>query len=412
VSWDLLVATHDRPMTEAVDDFLRAGGKYGWQGSLDDPSSNVLVRRSGSDGEQAAFTIDGPHVVEIEDLPDALAGGVLSPRFLVEISAPAAATAADRAVARGLAKQLAERFHGAVYDPQSDELLWPRTRKRVYTASRDEARIRVVNLSWYVEGGESAHELPAQLLHGLRGACPEALPRRYGDHEPFQHKMEPGRENDFISFWRDLAAHELRQMLSWKAQSPCFGGTASFPDKRAKYPDGRPAGIPGTKKCTVISLDFDGRALHGDERWCTAVVGLFSSMAKRLGAHYAAAHVERNVIAKRSLWYDGESERLPMPFSSFAGLPPVPTWLAWFGRPYAPHVADSMRDHAEQTGDGAWLFRGGPEPMDVDELANRFPSLPARLIFKPREDAPPGEPRVVAAEFIPAFDARGAREAG
>lgn len=401
MSWDLLVATHDRPLTEAVDDFLRAGGKYSSQGSLDAPNSNVLVSRSLTDSEQAAFTIDGPHVVEIEDLPDALAGGVLAPRFLLEISAPAAATAADHSVAMGLAKQLAERFHGAVYDPQAGELVWPRGRKRAYTASSEEARIRVVELSWYVEGGESADELPAQLLQGLRVACPEALPRRYGDYEPLQHKMEPGREDEFIGFWRNLAAHELGRMLFWKAQSPCFGGTASFPDKRDKYPSGKPVGIPGTKNCTEISLNFDGRALHGDERWCTAVVGLFSSIAKRLGAFYAAAHVQRNVIAKRSLWYDGESERLPMPFSSFAGLPPVPTWLAWFGRPYAPHVADSVTDYAEQTADGAWLFRGGPKPMDVDELANRFPSLPARLIFKPREDAPPGEPRVVAAEFIP-----------
>lgn len=339
MSWDLLVATHDRPLTGAVDEFLKPGGKYASQGSLEPPSSNVLVSRSLTDGKQAAFTIDGPHVVEIEDLPEALASGVLSPRFLLEISAPAAATAADRSVAIGLAKHLAERFHGAVYDPQAGGLVWPRSRKRVYTASSEEARIRVVDLFWYVEGGEAAQELPAQLLH--------------------------------------------------------------VPDEREKYPNGKPVGIPGTKSCTVISLNFDGRALHGDERWCTAVVGLFSSMAKRLGAFYAAAHVQRNVIAKRSLWYDDKSERLPMPSSSFAGLPPVPTWLAWFGPPYAPHVADSVKDYAAHTADGAWLFRGGPEPMDVDELVTRFPSLPARLIFKPREDAPPGEPRVVAAEFIP-----------
>jgi hypothetical protein len=402
VSWDLLVATHDRPPPDAIGELLGAGEKYVSQGSLEPPSANVLVSRSRKDGAHAAFTIDGPHVIEIDDLPEALAASVLAPRFLLEISAPAAATAADRSVALGVAKQLAKRLHGAVHDPQADEVVWPRGRARVYTASSEEERIRVVELSWYVEGGASADELPAELLHGLRAACPEALPRRYGDYEPFQHKMEPGREHEFIGFWRQLQANDLPAMLFWKSQSPCFGGSAFFPDKRAQYPDGRPVGTPGTKRCTEISLNFDGRALHSDERWCSAVVGLFSSMATRLGAFYAAAHVQRNVIAKRGLWYDAKAERLPMPFSSFAGLPPVPTWLAWFGRQYAPHVADAVKAVAKQTKDGAWLFRGGSEPMDVDQLANRFPSLPPRLVYVPRKDAPPGTFPVIPAEFIPA----------
>jgi hypothetical protein len=401
VSWDLLVATHNRPSPSAVGELLAPDGKYVSQGALEPSSANVLVSRSSKNGKQAAFTVDGPHVVEIDDLEDALAAAVLAPRFLLEISAPAEATAGDRSAAMALAKQLAKQLHGAVYDPQKNEVVWPRGRERVYTASGEEQRIRVVELSWYVEGGAAADELPVQLLQGLRVACPEALPRRYGDYEPLQHKMGPGREDEFNSFWRKHQASDLPEMLFWKSQSPCFGGSAFFPDKRTKYPDGRPAGTPGTKRCTEISLTFDGRALHSDERWSSAVVGLFSAVASRLGAFYAAAHVQRNVIIKRSLWYDAAAERLPMPFSSFAGLPPVPTWLAWFGRPYAPHVADSVGAVAQQTKDGAWFFRGGPEPMDLDQLANCFPSLPARLVYEPRKDVEPGAFPVVPAEFIP-----------
>jgi hypothetical protein len=148
-------------------------------------------------------------------------------------------------------------------------------------------------------------------------------------------------------------------------------------------------------------FDFDGRALHGDARWCETVVALLPSMARRLGAFYAAAHVERNVIARRSLWYEASHEQVPMPNSWFAGLPPVPTWLAWFGPAYAPHVAAAVAGHAESSIDGALFFHGGPEPMDTDELAARFPALPTALTFQTREDAPPGEPRVISAELIP-----------
>jgi hypothetical protein len=149
-------------------------------------------------------------------------------------------------------------------------------------------------------------------------------------------------------------------------------------------------------------LTFDGRALHQDDRWCTAVVELFSSMARRLGALYAAATVSRNVIARRGLWYDSQSEMRPRPTwrSFFIGLPPRPTWLAWFGRAYAPYVAGALEGHAEQTNDGAWLFRGGPRPMDVDELSRNWPLLPARPIFTPRRDET-GNPSPVPAELIP-----------
>src|SRR5687767_10545360 len=101
------------------------------------------------------FTVDGPHAVEIEDLPEVLASAVLAPRFLVEISLPAAATEKDRSAAIRLARALAERFGGAVYDPQADALAWPKGRKRAYIASVAEERIRVVELSWYVADAAS-----------------------------------------------------------------------------------------------------------------------------------------------------------------------------------------------------------------------------------------------------------------
>lgn len=368
MSWDLLVAVHDRPPAAPIE---------------------------------RAFTIDEPVTVELEDLPDELASAVLAPRFLVEISVPAGATAADRARALKLAKQLAEQGRGAVYDPQEDAVLWPKRRPRVRAPDAREARIRVVELRWYLAGRECSPHVAPALLEVLRAACPEAVPRRYGDCEPFQHTLGTGGEPAFTDFWGSISAKELGRSIYWKAQPPCFSGSASFPDRRTAYPSGEPVGIPGTRRCTVISLDFDGRALHGDPRWCEAVVALLPLMARRLGAFYATAHVQRNVIAKRSLWYDGDSETVPMPFSWFAGLPPAPTWLAWFGPAYVPHVAAALAGRAEPTADGALYFRAGSEPMDTDQLEGYFPPLPAVLAFQTRDDPGPGEARVIPADHIP-----------
>lgn len=399
MSWDLLVATHDRPSAMVVDELLHAQDRYAAQGRLQAPAANVLVTRMSRAGTAPAFTLDGPHQVDVEDLPELLAGAILSPRYLVEMSSPAAATSADRTLAKKIAKRLAENLRGAVYDPQAEALVWPRKRRRDYAAASEKQRIRLVTLAWYFRLCQP--ELVVELLRKLRAACPEALPRRYGDYEPFQHTMQPGDDARFVAFWRDLEARETSKMLHWKAQSPCFGGGVCFPDQRERYPSGQPVGIPGATKCIRIDIDFDGRALHGDARWSSAVVDLLRSTAEQLEAFYAAGYVRRNVIAKRSLWFDDESEDCSMPFSDFTGLPAKPTWLAWFGPSYARHVAEHLQGCAERRSGGAWFFQGGPEPMDADELAARFPSLPRTLLATERPNAPVGEPRVVAAELIP-----------
>lgn len=348
MSWDLLVALHDPPAELA---------------------------------RERAFTVGAPVSCEAEDLPDALAALEPAPRFLVELNVPTAASDADRARALELAQRWAEAFRGAVYDPQEDAVVWP---EHLRAAATTTERIRVVVLSWYLAGAPCRPDAANVLLDELRASVPEMVPRRWGDVEPLQHRFEATGDDGFIEQWWRSSTKGHGGWLFWKAQPPCFEGSASFPDPRD------PVAIPGTRRCTVISTSLDGRVLERDETTREAIVDLLPRMATRLGAVYAAAHVQRNVIAKRgSLWYDDDSERVPMPMSWFAGLPPGPTWLAWFGPDYAPLV------------DGAPWFRGGPAPMDADHLAGRFPAIPDRLRFRTRDDAPLGQPRILAAAHIP-----------
>ena len=54
----------------------------------------------------------------------------------------------------------------------------------------------------------------------LRAACPEALPRRYGDYEPLQYKLEQGSEHAFVDLWHRL--HSERPWgthLFWNAEA-------------------------------------------------------------------------------------------------------------------------------------------------------------------------------------------------
>lgn len=370
MSWGLLVATYDRPDTGAVSALVE-GTEYSARGVLDESRGNVLVQRR----EQPAFTVDGPVCVEHEDLPEELAAVVLAPRFQVEISVPIGGSVKDRTFASKLARALAEKFQGAVYDPQKDEVIWPKRRLRSFSPPAGEERIRVVELTWYFGGRSPDPEIPRKLLQELRRSCAEALPRRYGDFEPLQKKLEPGKDAELITFWKTQAKRDGGGSFFWKSQSPCFGGHVYFPDRRETR--------NGTRRCTVLSMNFDGRALDADARWCESVVALFVRVAERLDAFYGAAHVERGVIARRGLWYDSESESVSMPGHFFAGLPPFPTWLAWFGRSYSSLVADVMSDHpgAELRAEKNLFLRTGATPLDTDQLRGEFPTLPPSLVF-------------------------------
>src|SRR5262249_10723529 len=146
-------------------------------------------------------------------------------------------------------------------------------------------------------------------------------------------------------------------MIFWKAQAPCFSGLLAFPSAVGRE-------VAGHTRCTQLKLGFDGRALHGDARWREAVVALVPAIARPLGAGYAAAYVRRGVIARRgSTWTSlDDTETVLMPGASFTGLPPGPTWLAWFGPAYAPHVASAFAGRTEVAADGTLFFRGGDEP--------------------------------------------------
>ena len=230
MSRDLIIVVHDRPADGAVAEFLSKHRRYALDGDT--------VERSARGRKEAAFIVDSPCRVELEDLPEALAATVLDPRYQIEINVPFTATRADQKLARRLAKHLAERFRGAAYDPELDEII-SRKRARVPRISRREERIRVIDLHWYVGSREPDPELPRRLLEVLRAKCPEALPRRYDVLEPLQHSFDRTGEEGFIEWWRDVTDTERGSLLFWQGRSPCFSGSASLPDQRDTLPDGR-----------------------------------------------------------------------------------------------------------------------------------------------------------------------------
>ena len=318
-----------------------------------------------------AAEVDGPNRMEDEDVPDAAAGAIGASGWLVQISVMPSTTAASPRVAIHLARAT----DGVVYDPQQDLVTWPRG---FHPRSREtgEVRIEEVALVWFTAWPSDDPALPRRLLGALLGAhAPEALPKRYGPFEPLHRFEGDHRADDFVERWIETAM-EWTAMLSWTTTRPCIGGSAGMSSLRAPE-----RARPG-EACVRIGLGFDGRAFARDPAYTERIVDLFRALASGLGCVYAAASVNRGAIAKRSSFsMDHRTESGPLPRADrWVGLPASPTWLAWFGKPYAERVLPSVAGNITSETDGALFMRMGTDPTTADQLADRFPPLPTNLV--------------------------------
>jgi hypothetical protein len=224
MSCDLRIATHSRPEVRHVEELAHERGAT-VEG--DDP---LVVQRG-----KSKFTIEvwGAVGCEVDDLDDELATAVLAPRWLTEISVAYGAPKADVTLARALARGLAEACDGAAFDPQEDTLLWPRGGARRYRPPAPEQRIPLLNVRWTLNSWD-APDLPERWLRIVQRRVPEAAPVRYGDFEPLQERMEPGRQDEFIRFWRQHVEADAVYAAGWVARNIIASGRGLWYDGQSE----------------------------------------------------------------------------------------------------------------------------------------------------------------------------------
>jgi hypothetical protein len=406
LSYDFAIATRTRPKADAIEVFGRA---------LDDelhlvgafkPDSNVLITFGDRDGR--TLDVDGPSNVEIEDLPDELAGVVPNAKWLVEVHLPAGSEPGTDALALDLAIHLAREGNGAVFDPQTGRIRWPSgVTPRPRRSTED--RIRVVELDWIIPASAMPADGASRWLGLTTSRLPACAPVRFGSYEPMQGRLDRDGADGFAAAWAEQEAIPRGGRLWWSARRGGLGGGASFADSREEF---RPARLG---RVCRISASVDARPIHRDPANCDALVDFVATVAEDFGASYAAGSVTRDVILRRGrASWDGRSESGPLPRASWwVGLPALSTWLAWFGEPYRDRVAAAVAPWIVRQGPNGALARFGAEPMDMDELRGVFPALPPELLARRRDGSivdptvrvtlmhgPPSEP----AEEIPWID--------
>jgi hypothetical protein len=289
---------------------------------------------------ETLFTVDGPESAEADDLDAEVAAAVPDAAWLLLFSVSLGEDAErSQELAFELAVFIAERCGGAVFDPQSDQLVWPPGAPA--PARSDRADTYALQLIWYVNA-KQGRDAGTAFLQATLQSFPPSTPRRYGSYQPPQSRVDPAQPAQFGADWRECESSSLL----WTASPPCMGGSVMFP--------GAPI-LQGTCTAVCVCTEFDGRALS-DPVVREGVVALFVDIATALSAFHAVAAVRRGVTVERNrLWVSSTSEQLDLPYTEWVGLPATPTWLAWYGAPYAALVTPG-------------LVRASVEALDVDAL--------------------------------------------
>jgi hypothetical protein len=307
------------------------------------------------------------------------------------MSIPSSVDDKDAARALALCEHIARTGEGAVYDPQSDEVLFPEVSRKPPVREPVLTPVRQLTLEWYLAANQAIDG--AKFLEAARRIWPEALPVRFGPYEPMRFKMaDPAGEAGFLEQWQPDSS------FFWISKKPMFGGSF-FWSPSGPEPAGKRARV-------ALSQSLNATAIEHDQTMCDRAVELFVAVADDMRAFFGAGYVERGVLLgpRGGQRYGPDTEMFSEDWIMgpwWIGLPAKPTWLTWFGEPYHDLVAPSLGGLAAPREHGL-VVRLGPAPMDTDELRGLAPGLPSDLRFDLRSTIVGPKKNLTITEQIPA----------
>lgn len=341
MSYDLSVYCPGSPSVDQV--WLLAGNTRGLHAdSSNSDISGVRVFRGVK--RSYSFTVDGPFSIEIEDVPGEVSQLLPKASTLFQVLVEGTQEAEIPHGVR-FARKLAKACHGIVMDEQTDEI-WPQPRA-VREQPEPEERVGVndVWLNWYLLEDDLPMDFLERYLRIAEELLPEAIPVRFGKHEPLQFRFDAAGIDGLIDEYYNSEANDWG--VYYKNPSPVTYGKIAGPEQAAGNP------------FTRITLCVDSRSLT-DDRLRASLKSFFLAVATDLGAVYASAEKVTG----------GEMPRIPylyMPPRQWVGFPPYPLWWVWAGPRLACEIGRFLGPAA--TEHNAGLFRAYSDlPLDRHEL--------------------------------------------
>lgn len=294
------------------------------------------------------FTVDLAAEIEPEDVSEDVAALVLEPHYFYEVAVEGSSSSEVPHAIR-FARKLAHQCSGVVVDEQ-EGTVWSRGNLRT-PPKVDRGLVDIVELRWWITSRTDPVEAAAAWVDLAGRHLPEALPRRWGVVEPLSEKPDSEHPDAFA---RSVGRRE---------------GTVYF-EASAPAIDGRVGVFEWGRNIDSVSLSLH-RAALSDPAWQRPLRRLFVDFASLVDAVVATAEVIRNLQwSGRTLWYGSEAEHAPYLATrqGWAGLPPYPVWLIWFGRDYVPLVQQHLEPSQVEIAGRGLLHSRSVDPTDRDQL--------------------------------------------
>lgn len=382
MSYDLTVYTRASVSNAELRELVEQGSGLQAEFEADDRLLTVLrgARR------RYSFDVGGIAKVEPEDIPDEVAAVLLGARYVYSIGVQGTVQSEIPHAVR-FARRLALAADGAVLDQQTD-VVWSRSQSRKVLKPSPDERVAVVDVAWYCLREHLPSDAATTFFDVVQRALPEALPRRFGELEPLQGKLDADGRDGFINAWENSTI-----ALSTLGSSPCIAG---------RLDAGACAENPGA--FWWMSLTFLADPIR-EPAWREALQTMFVTLADALPVFYASAELNSGHIWSGRSWdADRETEWPINPVvygQGWTGLPPVPTWWLWLGPPYAEYHSALPAERTTSTSRGVFYSA-------ADELSGPSGLLPLSTwlpedLFSSLLPSPPGWSPVplAPAETIP-----------
>lgn len=134
-------------------------------------------------------------------------------------------------LAQSTANDIARASHGVVADPQEDSFRVPSGVKRFAAPKAAEVFDIIALTWWFLESPLPTREGFASFVELLESTLPEALPKRYGQYEPPQHRYDQTGKAHFLQFVHD----EAYTVTVWYPSRPFVGVYLSTPNPMGAF---------------------------------------------------------------------------------------------------------------------------------------------------------------------------------
>lgn len=236
-------------------------------------------------GNRVWQVVVGPqHRVDFEDIPADVHAVLPGVQHMIELSLePTVAPRSAYSLLRRTAILLASSAHGAVLDQQTASVTTPSGVQR-YVRPKPSEVVDMLELSWFAMNNTiRARAWFDWFVRLLERQLPEALPVRYGTHEPPQHRFRECGRDHFVDFLDNEHRDRNVRIVVWYPKRPILhlglsvGSGASWQGWQSQR----------------ITMDVEAAVLE-QPGWATTLQRLWRQVAHLCHAFYSDVRILRN----------------------------------------------------------------------------------------------------------------------